>query len=340
MKVLIEDLIALRYIIDSMPQLNNDFKKIMLHDCDVPVVMSIASFIHFDKIDINFWDSKVTKEIKLFCQKYKEELNIIKRYSALYYFFMKNFDSHGNITTFEDNNFNFFYQYFLSHRNELDQIVMLLEKLVELGFTYLEFDEQANFEVEQYKAYTKGFPYKYYYLENIEVISNYDKNWVKYETLGSNYRFLVCPKSGGKKCRVDSITVSNLLFDVDKLPETLSQEILFKEINEFLNLYGNKWSKAREDIGNVVNISDAYDDLVRSFEKMNEIIENMENAQSKDEFVRILLKLKKDLKELEIASLNFNDGVCENNLLVNEEEIKKAKQKRLERRMRDYTDFH
>ena len=43
---------------------------------------------------------------------------------------------------------------------------------------------------------------------------------------------------------------------------------------------------------------------------------------------------------LKTVSLNFNDGVCENNLLVNKEEIKKAKQKRLERRMCDYTDFY
>ena len=172
----------------------------------------------------------------------------------------------------------------------------------------------------------------------MNIISYYNQYKDKYKSLGSNYKIVMDPFKANRLFdhSVRKIVVNNLLFDPERLPENLSEEVVFKEIRKFLNEEGEKWAKVRGDIEKSVNLSIAADDLVDGFNSANKAVQELDNIYEKEKLLAILHKIKEGLEELETTSEEYSDSICDD--LITEDEIESAKCKHLEIRNHHY--FH
>ena len=232
MKESVADLIILCHIINNFEEFNNDFCELMKLNDRIPVVTRLWNIVDLKQNKDMFWDSNYNKKMKDFYRKHSFEIELINRYSSLMYFFNSHYDVKGNILKGQNcgNNFYFFYQYFLNNKDKLEQILELLKKIKMLGINTLKFKLDEDFNDQEYEAYTDFSANACFeYLENIEVISNYDKDKVRYRSLGSNYKITMEPDLR-RNVSFNVITVNNLLFDADRLPDKLSEEIVFGKI--------------------------------------------------------------------------------------------------------------
>ena len=332
-KASVNDLIALCYIIDSFAEFSSDFHELMKMNCEIDVVIKLCNVGVTIQDNKKFFDSKNMKIIKDFYQKHKDEINIINKHSSLWSFLHYNYDGKGNLTTGEWTNFVFFYQYFLNHKNQLSQTLLTLEKIKSLGIVDLEFNELENFTEQVFQAYTEFFLNdNFEYLENMKVVSNYDKEKVRYKSLGSNYKIDV-----KKVMRFDylnskhKIVVNNLLFDSSRLPENLSEEVIFADIRKFLDEHGEEWARVRGVIENSVCLSIATDDLNGTFYDVNNVVQRLENIEKKEEVLAILYEIKERLEKLKEINEEISDSICDD--LITKDEIKRVKLKHIQRRV-------
>ena len=342
-KAYVKDLIVLCNMIDSFDEFSQDFHELMKMNYDVDVIIKLCNIGFTIKADKKFFDSKNMKMIKDFYQKHEEEINIINEYSSLWDFLHDNYDFKGNLTTGEwENgmNFSFFYQYFLEHKNQLEQILLTLEKMRKLEIGGLEFDELETFTDKVFESSTTPLVFDFEYLENMEVISNYEEKWVKYRSLGSNYKIVISNPNLRSFWNFDEkneIVVNNLLFDPKRLPKNLSEEVLFADIRKFMDEEGEKWAKIRANIASSVSLSIATDDLMDEFNSTNEVVQELENIKEREELLAILHKIKEGLEELRLTSEEYSDSICDD--LITKDRIERVKCNRLEKR-RGYHHFY
>ena len=125
------------------------------------------------------------------------------------------------------------------------------------------------------------------------------------------------------------ITVNNLLFDADRLPDKLSEEIVFAEINKFLAEEGEKWNDVHTALYFSARLSINTDNLLDWFNEASDVIGDLKDIKNRNELILILLKIKGDLENLQCASLQFDDIICENNVLITKDRLEEAKEKKL-----------
>lgn len=331
MKESVADLIILCHIINNFEEFNNDFCELMKLNDRIPVVTRLWNIVDLKQNKDMFWDSNYNKKMKDFYRKHSFEIELINRYSSLIYFFNSHYDVKGNILKGQNcgNNFYFFYQYFLSNKEKTSQILELLMKMKMLGINTLKFNPGADFNNQDYEAYTDFSANACFeYLENIEVISNYDEDKVRYRSLGSNYKITMEPCLR-RNVSFNVITVNNLLFGADRLPDELSEKVVFAEINEFLAEEGEKWNDVHKALDLSARFSIAIDNFLGWFDGASNVIDNLKDAKNKEELISILLKIKGDLENLQCASLQFDDIICENNVLITKDRLEEAKEKKL-----------
>ena len=341
-KAYVKDLIVLGNMIDSFEEFSQDFHELMKMNYDIDVIIKLCNIGFTIKADKKFFDSKNMKMIKDFYQEHEAEINIIKKYSSLWDFLHYNYDLKGNLTTGKwenEMNFSFFYQYFLEHKNQLGQILLTLEKMRKLGIGGLEFDELETFTDKVFESGIPPLAFNFEYLENMEVISNYDEKSVKYRSLGSNYKIVVSNHQNHfwNFDKENKIVVNNLLFDLKRLPENLSEEVLFADIRKFMDEEGEKWAKIRANIASSASLSIATDDLMDEFNSTNEVVQELENIKEREELLAILHKIKEGLEELRLTSEEYSDSICDD--LITKDRIERVKCNRLEKR-RGYHHFH
>ena len=333
MKESVADLIVLCHIIDSFEEFNEDFYELMKLNERIPVVSRLWNIVDLKQSKDMIWDSNDNKKMKDFYRKHRLEIDVINRYSSLMYFFNSHYDVKGNILKGHNcgNNFYFFYQYFLSNKEKTSQILELLMKMKMLGINTLKFNPSADFNNQEYEAYTDFSANACFeYLENIEVISNYDEDKVRYRNLGSNYKITMEPCLR-RNVSFNVITVNNLLFGADRLPDELSERVVFAEINRFLVAEAEKWNDVHKVLDLSARFSIATDNLLGWFDEASNVIDNLKDAKNKEELISILLKIKENLESLQCASLQFDDTICENNVLITRARLEEAKVKKLKR---------
>ena len=134
----------------------------------------------------------------------------------------------------------------------------------------------------------------------MEAIPNYDENIVKYKTNGSNYKITINEINGFK-----GITVNNLLFSAKILPDNLnSYEIkleivsLKKKIEESCNI-----------VKQVVDVNVGINSLYSQYELLKTSIDELDNFNKKEEILKSLSKIKKQLIKLNKYKEDFNSGI-------------------------------
>lgn len=231
----------------------------------------------------------------------------------------------------EENSLDFFYKYIKKHQDNLERILSVLEKIEELGFDKLEFDEENDFTNTIYEIDTRSYINDISYLDNIEIVPNYENNIVEYKTTGSNYKIDVQLTFNTIEEYRKAIVVNSLLFDPKRLPEEINKETIYDKIVSLKK----KEKKKCNNIRNSVDLSISIDDLYTQFENINKIIEQLNNEESKEqlpELRELLLEFKNNLNQLQKISSEYNERTIKENPNITEEMLKKEKKKYLKRR--------
>lgn len=313
-KIEVDTLIALCHIMNDYEKFINDLSKLMSNKHNIHNIYKLTNISKGN----NVIGGRKYKKFYLENQVVIDEINkhtYISNFINNYYNNKYEFCDNENIT--------FFYKYLLEHKEKLEQIIQLLEKIKKLGINNLILDEKAIFTEQEYKIYipfTDNFNIEY--IDNIEIIPNYQNNEVKYKTASSDYKIVLGRTDDVFRMYDRKIIVNNLLFSHERLPQTITKENIFDKI---VNLKEEQKEKCNA-IRNSVDLSVSIDALNTEFIKANEIADRLENIKNKDEFHDVLLKTKECLDRLQLLSNQYNENISKSELNVTNEDLQREKQ--------------
>ena len=178
-------------------------------------------------------------------------------------------------------------------------INFILNKLTLLGIDELEFSVQDDFKEREFEAniiFEDNAVFEY--TENIIPISFDESNKVKYKTENSNYILIIKPN---RKSFESKIIVNNLNFDSKQLPDSLSKEILFKEIAEFIKENEVELQYIINDINKIEKFDENIDDLDKILCNIERVLIDVDLFNKKD-ILNILSNIKKEINTLRLDS--------------------------------------
>lgn len=323
-KIEINNLIALYHIMDDFEEFERKLKSLISTKYN-------RDFVH------NLW--KISRgKFKLGAFKarkfYKENKNIIDtigEYSDISSFINRHYDWQGN----QIGNLHFFYQYLIEHKNEIDKILAVLEKLQELGFTSFEFNEDLDFTKETYNIDSSYNLYSITYVDNIKVIPHYE-SYIKYGTTLSNYKMELRTITNGEFSKYGrEIILNSLLFDASRLPEKIDKKNI---IDPILKIKEEQVEKSAP-IRNSVDLSISILDLETQLGNTAYTINKLEGVKNKKELIEALFNIKQDVEKLRTLSQQYDRSISENEPTLTHEILDKEKKLYLKRR-REWESMH
>lgn len=331
-EVYVDDLIALCHIIygfGAFDLFNQKLRRLISSKNAYSVFEFAKNLQQLVKGEFGFYSRK----IKQFYEENKEVIDIINEYSYIVHFICQNYNDQGEFGKESYYNLDFFYQYILNNRGNLNQILSLLEKIKELGFQKFEFGDKLDFSNAEYAVSTDIYYSKVTYLDNIEVIPNYENDRVQYKTIGSNYKIEIEFGSAidfmfGRGLQNKTIIVNSLLFDTKRLPRSITKENTHDEIIKLKSEQEEKCIAIR----NSVDLSVSIEDLCSQLYSTNRVISDLEQVQSKSELLQILSIIKENVEKLENMSMEYNDSISKEDPTITKETLEKAKKRYLRRR--------
>lgn len=309
-EVRIESIIALCHILNDYENFKNIVINLKIEDI-------------YDLWSISLGDTVFGKmRMKKFYQENKGVIDIINNYS----YYLINF-----ISAIKDKKLDHLYEYLKNHKEELDRVITLITKIKNLGFDYINFDEDLDFTNDIYKMYTvyndNG---SLSYLENMEAIPNYQNNVVEYKTSGSNFRI------DFHKFDYSEIILNSLLFDHNKLPEEINVDIMFAEIIALKE----KQKKNSIAIRNSVDLNVSISDLDSEFSKTWRVIEGLKDFEDKEKLREILKENRLALEKLKAISSKYDESIINSDELdLTEDQLKLERERYLERRREAKIDW-
>ena len=267
------------------------------------------------------------RKLKDFYEKNKQVIDNIQNHLSIQDFIYENYNSNGCL----DYNVKYFYNHLKSHLFEVNKILDLLYKLDSLGFKELQFDPNMDFAKNDYEIDMNfGHNFNMYYLENMEVIPNYDKNTIKYKTTGSNYEIKVKPYLNREISSNDrEIKLNSLTMDPDKLPKNLTKENTFDKL---LNL---KIEKDEDLVVNSVQLSVGVYDLKNQFDYTEQILRKIDVVKDKKELSKLLTIMSSCIDDLLCVCKDYDKKIVDDNESITKELLEKEKQIYLRKRYYD-----
>ena len=263
-----------------------------------------------------------SEELKKCYEKYKEAIDNINQYSAI-----------NLLPSMKSKMDYYYYEYLKDHKEEINKVIALLDKLESLGFTEIYFDENFDFSknIYQYILYDDSkVKLGISYLDNMYPIPNQSVNDITYATTSSNYRivnsaclgYAIFPE-GEIRDYGNCILLNSLVFDPNRLPNNVDKEFI---INEILRME-SKIQGSSTMIRNSAKMSYVYDNLLKQYEEANSILKRLENMDS-DEIMKVrlsLLMIKKALEELKAISDEYDTSIMEKYPTLTRQLLKEVK---------------
>ena len=257
-----------------------------------------------------------------FYKNNKDVIDIINKYSVINMFMYYVHKQNGEY------NIDYFYNYLNDNKDKLDSIISLLGQIKELGFKEIKLNEEETFKNEEYKLNTsmvKSIIYSIVtdirFLENMELIPEYENNIIKYKTNGSNYCMVLPYRDDAKGWASNEIILNNLLFDPNRLPNSLKKEDTVDKIIALKETKKEDTTSIRE----LVDLGVKIFDLEKEYANLKYIVDRLENVKSKEELKKVLSNIKIEIEQLR----QINKNEVKENPNVSEEQIEKEKQKYL-----------
>lgn len=172
-------------------------------------------------------------------------------------------------------------EYINRNKEKKEKILAVLNRLQELGFEDIKFDESADFTQKvyetKYKEIARPINRTIMYCENMEYILSYG-DIIKYRTAKSNYRIKNDTHYIGPR-----IELNNLTFDPSSLPESIEYNYLYNKILAIVN--------EQEHI--------SYTSVINSGLALNDIEKELENIKNKIDMINLLVNKLQSLEERE-----------------------------------------
>lgn len=217
----IDNLIALSKVLDNFEDFNEKVRNLVSIVCNREVIYKLGQVS-------NGVDCFNSDKIKDFYNENKSIIDVINEYSSIYSFICSNYDVNGNVMY--NDSLNFFYSYMQENRDGIDSIVSVLERIKELGFSTLYFNQKLEGSSDVYSISTSfNDNDTIIYLDNMEVVSN-DGEYISYRTLNPSFRLILVPDRDDISKVNKRVEVNSLLFDTSLLPESLSKDSTFNQI--------------------------------------------------------------------------------------------------------------
>lgn len=317
----INNIIALCHLINKKEEVNSFSEELI----EIGYKLDYVKFSKFiNKIERVFNGQHVLLSgfEKKFYLKYKDVIDIIITYS--------------NMSSFSDNNnyrdiIELYNNYLLFHKEEIANILAVLNKLLDLGFEEIRFNEEYDFtkmvfdynpECSHYTDIT--------YLDNIQVLPSYP-GVIKYKSNNSNYR-IDMEYTDLYTLANSEIWVNSLFFDPNRLPNSLNMEFVFDEINDKARQYYD----INKKIKNSVNLSVGINDLLMQAEITGSMLDGLENVESRKELIEILNNILVEIKKLEKLSCEYNVSLSNKEPKLSKEFLEEEKKKHLSKRTKNH----
>ena len=288
-KISINNLLALTHILDDFKKFNRKLK-IFNSNTDLENLQNLFKVSKGDLI--------LSPRTNKFYKENKNVIDTINKYSTLYDFINNIYIS--NCSSYD---INYFYNYLTINKDKLDDIVKVVEKIKELGFREIKFNEEENFKKEEYKLNTSRVKSIIYsmvtdirFLENMELIPEYENNIIKYKTNGSNYCMILPYRNNAKGWSSNEIILNNLLFDPNRLPNSLKKE---DTIDKIISLRETK-KEETTSIRELVDLGVKIFDLEKEYANLKYIVDRLENVKSKEELKKVLSNIEQIEKEKQL----------------------------------------
>jgi len=304
----VNDCIALCNIVDEFEKFTENLKEFS---------QGIRGISNLDNLFKYIRDGKKTnKNIRDFYLENHKVLDAIHKHTYILSFLLIYFD---NKTGKFSQEITQIYNYIKDNKNDKDKILAVLDKLSKLGFESVTFNQNEKFD-DVYE-YDKLNDREYYYLDGeIEVISSLED--FKYRSNGANYEieFSTIP------FHIPKITLNNLVFDSNLLPNNIKYDDTFKKI---LDLKEEK-EESYKVLSDVVHFDYNLEKIMPALEKIDEIIIDIHNCQYKRHAKEYIDVAKHAILELQWVLANYEIDLVEDGLLKKEtidEEKKKYKRR-------------
>ena len=239
---------------------------------------------------------------KKFYKENKKAVDTINKYSNVGLFLLENYSKNGAIanTSLIEN-----YQYIIKHKFHQKEMIDLLEKIAQEGFTKIVLDEQADFTNQGYELYTNyESNTHFYYLDNMVAIPSYDDSVIKYKSQKSDYRIEILPDTffTHEQCYGEIIEVKSLYFSPDRLPKVINKNTTFDKILALKNEKEKEYKVIKE----AVNLNVGVEDLLMKYQNMESIVANLSDTDKRGEVVSALKEVNNGLKKLQMVSRAYN----------------------------------
>lgn len=324
----IDNLITLCHILDDYEEFEKILIKAMKHGSDRDFVFQLDD-VSKGKFRLGSYKAR------RFYEENKLIIDAINHYSTIPSFINLNYGINGKIV----GDIRFFYEYLVSHKEDIEKILFLMNKLKELGFDNIEFNDELDFTKEVYKTSLSQYDNFYLmYVANPEVIPNYT-NEINYVTKDSKYK-MILSITGYKEKEISKynrkIILNSLIFNPYMLPEELDLE------HTYGNLVRLKEEQSDETflIRNSVDLNVSIFDLDKQYDSTYRIINGLNNnIKHREELVTILMEIKAKLEKLKLLGLEYNRSISRNDPLLSQELLEQEKVYYLRRRENNLTDL-
>lgn len=320
------NIIALCHIIDEYEEFERNLQTAIQHKYDCNFVDQLEQITH-DEIAIGAL--RATK----FYNQNKEIIDTINQYTTIASFINSNY----SFPTFSfperqyDGKLQFFYQYILKNKENINQILAVLEKLKDLGFNIFAFAEELDFtKVSYYLPMLSTVNNEFTYFANPEIIASY-RNAVEYKTSNSSYKMDLTIVGKDISKYGTKITLNSLLFNPDTLPQKLDLE------NTYYHIL--KLKKEQQAITSTLNTAVSLEtsilDLKTQLRSTTRIINNLNDVTNKEQFLVVLQNIKQEIEKLKYLNSQYNEILLAKEPLLNPEILAKQKALYLRREWQD-----
>lgn len=306
-----KNLIALCHILDEYEEFKNRLEKVLSKKLDVDFIRKL------DDVSVGkfSWSIKIID----FYKQNKSVIDTINQYTNISLFINDNYDCELN----EIDRVDYFYNYLKKHRDEMDKILRLLERLRELHIVSISLNENIDFSIETYEMNT-WMPdnYKLVILDNMEVVPGYSTDLVRYKTNGSSYKITIGGAFGDlNRYPIGKIALNSLIFDVSRLPNYDSSEDVYQTILELKDKKEDEYAAIKTS----VDLNVGLEDLHKAFTIISQRIENLEDSEKKQELIEQLIIIKDAIIKLQSVNQQMDTDAVSSGL-VSKATLEKEKQ--------------
>ena len=322
----VSNLIAMCHIINHLEQFNNNFINFVSKKSNKNKVYVLDKICRGEFV-LN------SKGLQKFYQENKFVIDQINRICGIYPFIYHNYNMEDIPSC--NSTFSFFYKYILEHKDDLDHVLNLLYKLKRLGFEELEFNENKDFSEDECFVKTtlsEVIGSDIVYMDNMELVPSYEDDTIHYRTTSSDYSIILKSSHKDISKYFRRIRVNSLLFDLDKLPESITKQTTYDEIIKLRENQKEKSSIIKTSVDLSVSIMDLYE----QFNYTNRVIDRLDNID-KSELTEVLADVKNNLDKLQFISDKYDESVSE---LVSKEKLTLEKDLYMKRRYWSRVDEH